>query len=286
MFSSDTAEVILQMTNGGNIDYFDITVFDDIYGGIIADSVNVPAGGEPVEVAHSYPIREDSSYRWRVVGRTSAGDPIDFITNTETVYLDDPIGDPLLTIRATTSMPKISRSGSVPVRIELTNIGNSMAANVRIFEESNGQLFELAVVPTGAPTARELPYKITEDTTLIFSASYTDSYGQERIATAEPLTITIGPGGQRPETVDHSNSIIGGIAAQMQHSELFIGLLFGSITVLVVLIVVLLITSRRIRIKRKELASARKQRIKEEMAKTNRFKPLRLRQDIKSNTKK
>ena len=286
MFSSDTAEVILQLTNSGNIDYLDITVYDDVYGGVIADSVSVPAGGDPVEVAHSYPIREDSSYRWRVVGHTSAGDPIDFLTNTETVLLDDPTGDPLLTIRATTSMPKISRSGHVPVRLELTNIGGSMAANVRIFEETDGQLFEFAVIPTGDPTVRELRREITEDTTLVFSASYTDSYGQERIATAEPLTITIGPGGQRPETVDHTNSIFGGIAAQMQHSELFVSLLFGSIVLLVVLIIVLLITSRRARIQRRERDSARKQRIKEELAKTNRFKPLRLRHDIKSNTKK
>ena len=52
-------------------------------------------------------------------------------------------------------------------------------------------------------------------------------------------------------------------------------LLIGSIVVLITLIVVLLITSRRAHMRRKERTAARKQRVREEMGKTNRFKPIR-----------
>lgn len=286
MFTSDTAEVILRMTNSGDVDYQSITIYDDIYGGIIDDSIHLPVGSKPLEVSHAYPLRENSSYRWRITGRTPAGEQIDFVTNTVTVEPDAEKGEPLLSVRASTSMPHINRRGYVPVRLELTNIGDSMATDVRISEESAGEIYKLAVVPTGEPTVCEIRLPIRENTELIFSASYADSFGKERIATADPVEISIGPGGQRPETDEQYNSIFGGIATQMQNSGLFMGLLIGCCVVLVVLIIVLVITSRRARIQRKAKASARKQRIKEDMAKTARFKPIRRRNDAKTDTKK
>lgn len=286
MFASDTAEVVLQLTNGGNVDYLDVVVYDDVYGGVIADSITVPAGGEPVEVAHTYPIREDSVYRWRVTGKTSAGDQIDLITSTEHVHLDAEGSDPLLTLQASTFMPKISRKGYVPVRLELTNVGDVTAANVRVIEETCGEICELVVVPTGDPTVYEFRQEIKADATLVFSAVYADSFGKERIATAEPLTIDIGAGGQAPLTADGQiSAFFGGIPTQMNNSGLFMGMLIGSCAVLVVLIVILAVTSRRARIQRRAHAAARKQRLKEELGKTNQFQPIRLRKK-ENNDKK
>lgn len=286
MFSSDTAEVILQLTNSGNIDYLGVTVYDDVYGGVIADALSIPAGSEPVEVARSYPLREDSSYRWRIVGRTSAGDQLDFITNTDSVQLDGDGGDALLTFRASTTMPRISRSGYVPIRLELTNVGDATAVHVQIREETAGDVCELAVVPTGDPTVRELRYEISQTSTLAFSAVYTDRYGKERIASAEPIEIVIGPGGQKPETDERPSLLFGGLATQMQNSGLFMTLLIGSCAVLTVLIVVLIIASRRAHIQRKARTAARRQRIREDMARTASFKPLRLRSAKKKDAKK
>ena len=282
MFSSDTAEVILQLENRGNVDYLDLTVYDDVYGGIIADSITLPAGGEPVEVARTYPLRGDSAYRWRVTGRTSAGEQIDLITDTENVSLDAAGGEALLTIEASTDMTRISRAGYVPVRLKITNIGAAMASGVRIIEETAGEICELAVVPLGDPIVREIRHAIAEDTALVFSAVYTDSYGRERTATAAPVEITIGHGGQPPLDSETRGLFFSGLATQMPDSWLFMCLLIGSCAVLVALIVVLFITSRRARIRRK----ARRMRIKAEMGKTNRFKPVRLRSDKKINPKK
>lgn len=280
MFTSDTAEVILQLVNSGNVDYLDISVYDDVYGGLIADSITIPAGGEPVEVAHTYPLRGDSSYRWRVTGRTSAGEQIDLITNTETVMQDTAGGDPLLTVEAVTSMPRISRSGRVPVRLEIRNIGEIMASDVQIIDQTGSEICRLAVVPTGDPIVREFRHEILEDTVLVFSAVYADSFGKERIAASTPLEITIGPGGQAPENNEKRSFLFGGMATQIPNSGLFTVLLIASCLVLIALIVVLFITSRRARLRRK----AKKMRIKAEMGKTNRFKPVR--EKKKSNTKK
>ena len=46
----------LRLSNVGNTDYPSLTIYDDVYGGIIADAISLPAGGETVEITHSYPI--------------------------------------------------------------------------------------------------------------------------------------------------------------------------------------------------------------------------------------
>lgn len=281
IFSSDTAEVVLQLTNSGSIDYTDITVYDDIYGGVIGDSISVPAGGAPVEVAHSYPIREDSAYRWRITGKTSAGDRIDFITNTANIYLDSEGGDALLTVKATTAMPKISRSGYVPIRLELTNIGSALATHVQLREETIGEIGELAVVPTGDPTVYELRREITQDVSLVFSAVYSDSFGQERIATAQPLDITIGHGGQVPETDDPRSQLFGGTATQMHNGPLFAAMLIGAFLILTTLVIALSVTARRAHVRRKSRIAAIRQRHREDMAKTAPFTPIRKKKTAK-----
>ena len=281
MFDSDTAEVILRLDNTGSVDYEDVVIYDDIYGGVIADSIQVPAGGEPVEISHAYPIRSDSSYRWRVTGGTSAGDQIDFVTNTASVYLDADAGDPLLTLKATPAMTRISRKGYVPVTLEIANVGDAMATAVQISEASEGELCELAVIPLGDATVYETLCAVRENTALTFSAVYLDRYGQPRTATSDPVEIVIGPGGQTPLSGSASNPILGGFSSQIGNSSLFMGLLIGSCAVIVVLIVILLVTSRRARMERRLRAAARRQRLKEEKAKTARFTPLRTRDSSK-----
>lgn len=274
MFNPDSAEVILRLTNGGSVDYLNLTIYDDIYGGIIADSIRLPAGGEAVEVAHSYPLRGDGTYRWRVTGENAAGDAIDFITDTLTVP-DEGGNDVLLLLSAEAAMTRISRGGYVPVTLSVSNIGSEIASNVLIREESLGDLGELAVVPTGDPTEFHVRLDVRQNATYVFSASYVDPLGQLRVATADPVEITIGAGGQAPERDEPAGSMFDGLPRQLGNSQLFVVLLVGSCVVLIALIVILLITSRRARKQRKVRAAARKQRLKEELGKTAQFKPIK-----------
>ena len=85
MFDSDKAEAVLRLTNAGAVDYVGLTIYDDAYGGVIADGIDVPAGGEPVEVAHTYPLRGDAVYRWRIVGANATGARVDFVTDDQAV---------------------------------------------------------------------------------------------------------------------------------------------------------------------------------------------------------
>ena len=269
LFDPGSAEVILSIANSGEVDYRNVAVYDDVYGGMIADAIQLPVGGESVEIAHSYPLRGDGSYRWRVIGETAAGDHIDFIT--ETVSVRDETGDHvLLTLSAAPSAARINRSGYVAVELEVSNIGSALATNVLIHEEALGEICRLTVVPTGDPTIVQARLKVTENTTYAFHATYVDRFGQQRTDAAEPFEITIGAGGASPEQDDRNSALFSGISVQMGNSSLFLVLLIGSMVVLITLIVVLLITSRRARKRRKERAAARKQRVRGEQTKARR----------------
>lgn len=284
MFDSETAEVVLLLSNGGNVDYQNITIYDDVYGGVIADSISLPANGEPIEIAHTYPLREDSRYCWRIVGRTENGETLDMVTQTAAVEANAEGAEPHLTIRAHTDTPKINRRGYISIQIEIENSGESNAASVQIAEQDGETLFELAVVPTGDPTVREIHREITEDCTLVFTAVYTDSLGNEHTAISEPLEIDISASGQSPQDQNGETlRFFGGISTQMEHSGLFFALLIACCAILLVLIAMLIVTSHRARIQRRAQATARKKRIKEEMGKTNPFKPLRVRNQKPNN---
>ena len=276
MFAEDTAEVVLRLTNVGNTDYPNLTVYDELYGGIIADSICLPAGGEAVDVSHAYPIRGNERYCWRVVGVSAAGGQLNQMTNTVTVPVESK-GSAELTLGASTEMTRISRRGYVPFTLTLTNYGSGLATNVQIYEQTLGKICELAVVPAGEPTVRTEKLPVDENMAFQFYAVYSDADGRTHTAGADPVEVVIAVGGARPESGESAqqSQLYSGLSMQWGSTSLFLWLLGGSCAILVVLSVVLFITSRKVRKERKERAAARKQRIKEELGKTNPFRPVR-----------
>ena len=273
MFDSEMVEAVLQLTNAGDVDYRDIVVYDDVYGGVIADGISLPAGGDPVEITHTYPLRGEGTYCWRITGTSAAGAQVDFITDVQIVAAG--VGEPLLALEASASLPHIRHSGYVTFTLELSNAGDGMASNVVLSEASLGELGELAVVPAGEPTRYTVRLEVGESTDYLFSATYTGADGETRVATADAVSVIVGAGGEDPEPEEPDAALAEGAPMQMGNSSLFLVLLIGSCVVLVVLVVVLLVTSRKARKARKERAAVRKQRMKEEMGKTNRFVPVR-----------
>ena len=273
MFDSEMVEAVLQLTNAGDVDYRDIVVYDDVYGGVIADGISLPAGGDPVEITHTYPLRGEGTYCWRITGTSAAGAQVDFITDVQTVAAE--AGEPLLALEVSASLPHIRHSGYVTFTLEISNAGDGMASNVVLSEASLGELGELAVVPTGEPTRYTVRLEVGESTDYLFSATYTGADGETRVATADAVSVIVGAGGEDPEPEEPDAALAEGTPMQMGNSSLFLVLLIGSCVVLVVLIIVLLVTSRKARKARKERAAVRKQRMKEEMGKTNRFVPVR-----------
>lgn len=274
-FSEDTAEVVLLLSNEGNVDFRNILISDDMYGGVIADSVQVLSGSDPVEISAAYPLRESASFRWRISGTSETGERIDFLTDTVTL-------EPLSTAKtaelkawAETQTPRIRRSGSVKVYVHIANEGNTSVENAVLSEETLGEIRNFAVIPGGSELVRELDVLVEKDMPLQFSVNYTDTEGWHRTSQAEPLEIVIASDGVLPEGSTVPLIEFTGVALKIGGSSLFGILLLSAFTMLVILTVILLIATRRAKLEKRMRAAAEKQRRKEEMGRTNRFTPLR-----------
>lgn len=274
-FNTCAADAILTLNNGGNTDYTDITVLDDVYGGVIADSIDLPCGGDPVEIAYTYPIRGDSDYRWRITGVDQSGQKLDFLTKTYALSGDNEVEDISVSITATPSMTSINRPGYVTFNFEIANTGSDMAQDVVLYEINLGQIRKLAVLPAGEPTRCSTSYEVTQDSQYIFCLNYTDENGHSRTVSTSPVNINIAPGGETPIRLREESLELQGVPVKISNSSTLLILLMVIGALLVILFIVLVITSHRVRVQRRIRREAEKLRIKEEMGKTNPFKPIK-----------
>lgn len=274
-FSRSTADVVLLMINTGNVDYRNVRIMDDLYGGVIADSLVVPAGGNPVEVSHAYPVRGDAGFRWRITGVTEAGEHIELVTDTAPLSPMEENGEALLTLSAETDTPRIRRSGDVDVIVRIANEGGTEAKDVLLSEAAIGPLRRYEIIPADNSAERRFTFRVSEDTTYNFSLSYTGENGQEHSAQCAPLSVVISPDGVKPSGAEPGFIEFTGSSIKIAGSSTFAVLLIAGCVVLLVLIIMLVIASRRARIEKQLRIAAEKQRRKEEMGKTNRFTPVR-----------
>ena len=274
-FSEDSAEVMLVLTNEGNVDFSSITVSDDIHGGVIADNIRVPSGGDPVEISAAYPLREETAFRWQVSGVSETGERIDFVTDTITLE-PVPAAEPSeLQLVVETETPRIRRSGNVKFTIHILNDGNSPVEEIILSEATLGEIRNFAIIPAAGEIHREIELFVEEDTQFSFSADYTDADGWVRTVQAEPLSIAIAPDGVLPEGSRMPLIEFTGTSVKIGGSSLFGVLLVAAFAVLIILIVILLIATRKAKLEKRLRIAAEKQRRKEELGKTNPFRPVR-----------
>ena len=276
VFNQDTADAILILANGGDVDYNNITVVDDVYGGVIADAVNLPAGGRPVEISHTYPLRGEGEYRWRITGMNGAGQKLDLLTDTLTVPGAHDEQTVKIALAAETATPKINRPGRVTFDFTITNTGTAMARDARLYEINRGDIRRLAVLPTGDPTRCSASYDVSANADFIFCLDYTDAQGRQRTESFRPITVEIASDGVSPERTDDANAKLEGESVKLGgNSSMFIMLLVIAGAALTVMLTILAVTSVRNRRERLRRVAAEKQRIKAELGKTGSFPPVK-----------
>lgn len=268
-FDEGTADAILILTNSGNVDYTDITVLDDVYGGVIADAVTLPGGGSPVEIAHTYPLRGEGEYRWRITGVSSAGETLDLRTETRT--LDATPADPsvVIDLQASARTPVINRPGQVTFDFSIANTGTVMARDALLYEVNRGEIRRLAVLPTGAPSQCSASYEVDADDSFIFCLTYTDGADRQRTVSSEPIEVRIAADGVTPERVGRAGMDLEGDSVKVGGSSAtFIILLVIAGAALLVMVTILAVASLRARRDRLRRIAAEKQRAKAELGKT------------------
>ena len=270
-FNEDVADAILILSNLGNVDYSDITVWDDVYGGVIADEISLPSGARPVEVPYTYPLRGEGEYRWHITGTNSAGQLLDLRTST-IVASNEPESRTMdISLTAQTVTPKINRPGRVTFDFSILNTGTVMARDARLYEVTRGDIRRLAVIPRGErePTLFSASYDVSQDAEFIFCLEYTDAQGRRQEQTTSPISVQIAPDGVDPQRLDASGRAVEGESVKLgSNSATFIVLLIIAGAALTVMITILVVTSIRTKRERMKRIAAEKQRIKAELGRT------------------
>ena len=259
-FDPDRADAVLVLTNTGTDDYDDISVIDDVYGGIIADAVALPGGGSPVEISWAYPLRGGGEYRWRVTGSSQAGESLNFVTDTLTLEDSAAPASIGIELSAHARATKINRAGQVTFDLELRNTGTTMAEDLRLYEVTRGDIRNLAVLPTGTPTRLKVAYDVAESGQYTFCVNYTDAEGRVRTATSPTIDIEITPAGVAPEDPGGEEGAPRGASVKPGGSSTFTILLAVASAALISMFTILLVTSLRARKERRMRAAARRQR--------------------------
>jgi len=260
VFDPNRADAVLMLTNAGSDDYTDITVLDDVYGGVIADCVTLPSGGNPAEIAFTYPVRGESEYRWRVTGISLAGETLDLVTDTVTLPDAEQPGTVDIQMLVYPETPRISRGGKVRFDVELTNRGTVMARNLLLYEVERGNARRLAVLPTGDPARFAVTYDVQQDSQFIFCLNYEDAEGRTRTVSADPIDVVITAGGVDPDPQANPGDAPQGNSVKFGSSSTFTILLAVASAALVSMFTILLVTSLNARQHRRQRAAAQKQR--------------------------
>lgn len=270
--SGTAAKATLQIINSGNTDYRDLTVTDDVNGGVIADHIDLAAGDAPAIVESICPIRGEMELRWRIAGTDSTGENVDFTTETlllTSVRVNAPSE---LTVSAQTDTPRIRRDGDVRIQLEIRNLGSADITDAVLVEENTGEARTFAVIPGNGSVRREIIRHVQEDAEFVYTLTYIDTDGWERTAQSQPVQIAIAADGVQPEGVKQSLIEFTGRSIKVGGSELFAWLLIAAVIVLITLIVVLAASSRKARIQREVRMAARRRRHKSEARKTEALK--------------
>ena len=267
--------VTLMLRNLGNADYRHITVSDAVYGGVVASSLQLPAGGEPLVVSRVYPVRGQAEYQFHIEAVCQTGKREALDTERLTLPVTGRAAGSGIEFSAAAQTPQIRRRGSVTFDLTLSTGDADGVRQVRVSEQTRGEIRTLEIVPAGAPTALQVTYPVDADTEFTFVAEWTDSEGTH-IVRALPVAVEISANGVVPQgEVREARRLFSGESVQMDQSSIYLYLIFGGCVILAGLILALWITSRKERRARRERQALQRQRKREDLEKTNRFVPVK-----------
>ena len=269
-FSTDTAEVVLLLSNLGNVDYTNLRITDDIYGGIVADKLSLPSGSaDPISVSATYPVRGSDGFRWRISGVNEAGERVDMTT--ETVYLQsvESAYPTEVTMQVFLPVSDIRKPGEVPFIIHIDNAGDADVTNIDLNETRLGTLHNFAIIPAGGYIEREFYLPVEETTEFNFIIRYTSIHGEDRGVMAAPVTVELSSDGALPRGEEDRFIEFSGGSFKIGGSSTFAVLLVVGSAMLLALIIMLLVLSRKAKMEKKLRMAAERHRRRADAPRTN-----------------
>lgn len=271
----ETVTATLTVMSLGNVSFYDLAVYDERFGGLVADSLEMEPGTQTLTIPLQYPVRGDATYQLRVRALSSSGAIIE--TLTEPVSLRAlPAGSGAdISIYAEAVYPQIAAAGEVPVDVYILNEGGESARDAVLSELSTGtQLRAFDFLAARFTTHRRVYVPVSQTGELTFSVRYVNAAGVACTVESPPVLVEIARGGQRLDQIGES-APYSGQSVKISENPTFLFMLGGAALLLIALAVALLITSRKQRRQRREKLEKQRRQRQEELGKTNRFTPVR-----------
>lgn len=271
----ETVTATLTIMSLGNVSFYDLAVYDESFGGLVADSLEMEPGTQTLTIQRQYPVRGDATYQLRVRALSSSGAIIETLTEPVSLRALPAESGADISIYAEAVYPQIAAAGEVPVDVYILNEGGESARDAVLSELSTGtQLRAFDFLAARFTTHRRVYVPVSQTGELTFSVRYVNAAGVACTVESPPVLVEIARGGQRLDQIEES-APYSGQSVKISENPTFLFMLGGAALLLLALAVALLITSRKQRRQRREKLEKQRRQRQEELGKTNRFTPVR-----------
>ena len=271
----ETVTATLTVMSLGNVSFYDLAVYDESFGGLVADSLEMEPGTQTLTIQRQYPVRGDATYQLRVRALSSSGAVIETLTEPVSLRALPAESGADISVYAEAVYPQIAAAGDVPVDVYILNEGDESARDAVLTEASTGtQLRTFDFLAARFTTHRRVYVPVSQTGELTFSVRYVNAAGVACTVESPPVLVEIARGGQRLDQIGES-APYSGQSVKISENPTFLFMLGGAALLLLALAVALLITSRKQRRQRREKLEKQRRQRQEELGKTNRFTPVR-----------
>ena len=272
----ETVTATLTIMSLGNVSFYDMAVYDESYGGLVADALEMAAGTQTMTIEREYPVRGDASYQLRVRALSSSGAVVETLTEPVSLRALPAESGAEISVYAEAVYPQIAAAGDVPVDVYIVNEGDESAREAVLSETSTDtQLRAFDFLAGRFTTHRRVYVPVSQTGELTFSLHYATESGMTRTVESVPVMIEITAGGQRLDQLDDEDAPYSGQSVKLSENSSFLFLMIGALVLLIGLAVALFLTSRKQRRQRREKIAQQRRQRQEELGKTNRFTPVK-----------
>ena len=160
----DKLDLTLSLKNTGDVRLADICIYDDIYGGIIAEGINLDPDTEAYRVGKSYTLRGKMNFRWHVQGKGANGTKLDLYSNSVSFCEEEETeNNAEVQLSAQIDTPEICKAGDVGCTVRIENTGDCTVRKLRLSEASKGELCTFELLAPGDTIERTVMLRTTAD---------------------------------------------------------------------------------------------------------------------------
>lgn len=187
----------ITLSNTGNIPLSRLRLKDSVLGdlGILLSELKA---GQEYTVTKTVQIKSTTTFHFEVTGYNAGGTEEKFYSNELTVFATPVASDVRLSLTATPESDHLDAPGEVNFSLLLDNDGTLELRNVRLYEQTIGDIRTLLFVPVGE---MELTHtcQVEKSGTYVFAAEISDSVGDMLTVTSNPVEITVEGISETPE---------------------------------------------------------------------------------------